>query len=290
MAQLHAQKEITDSLHIYHSIEEALSEPEKVQTLEVIHLQDGDRLELLRKFPNLTSLSLIDFQSAEAPESISKLKGLKELKFINDDFRTLPDSYENLVNLEHLEFVYDTHLNLQNAMRLAGKLPALKELRIEGLPGLVISDQIEFPAHLRILSLRNNHLNHLPLGIVNLKDLEILDVGNNEFLDLPEFVADLPKLNTIYLDQQPFLKFDSTIDVLRKNPSLMEVHLEGNHLTREAIKPLGMDARFSMLLDEDHKAKSLMYSPHINDNLPPMPHEFHAPENASFKIPLKRKK
>jgi Leucine-rich repeat (LRR) protein len=283
-----AQETSSDSLHIYRSIEEGLQAPENVRTLEITHLQDTDSLALLSQFPNLTSLSLIDYQFADAPEPIATLTGLKELKFINDDFYTLPESYKDLVNLEHVEFVYDTHLNVESALDFASSLPALKELRIEGLPGFTISDQIVFPNQLRILSLRNNHLNTLPIGIVELQHLEILDIGDNELLELPASISNLSHLNTIYLDQQPFLSFDTTLGLLQKIPELSIVHLEGNHLTRATIDSLRHDALFKIFIDEDHNATSLMYTPHINMNLPPMPKTTYTPENAGFKVGINR--
>jgi Leucine-rich repeat (LRR) protein len=287
---LAAQITQSDSVHVYHSIGEALAEPEKVEVLEVLNISDADSLELLTRFVNLKSLSLIDYHGTTAPVSIAKLTGLRELRFIKNDFYFVPDAYKNLVNLERVEFIYDTHLNLQSAFNFISNLPTLTELRIEGLSEPVFPDLIVFPKHLKILSLRNNHLNALPQGLAELKELELLDVGNNELLELPSFLSELNGLNTIYLDQQPYLRFDQTFEILKKIPSLSEVHLEGNHLSRETIEIYTREVVFKVFLDEDHAALTRVYQPHINLKLPPMSQMGYTNQSGKFQIPINRTK
>ncbi len=274
----------TDSIKIYHSIKEGLVEPSKVVFLDLSHPDDLDSLELLNAFPNLKSLTLIDYHAGVAPESISKLTQLEELRFVNDDFYTIPAAYQNLIHLKKVEFIYDTHLNLQSTFQFVNALPALEELRIEGLSEPVFPEQIQFPAQLKILSLRNNHLNALPAGIASINSLEILDIGDNELMELPNFIKSMPNLNTIYLDQQPFLRFDYTFNLLKELPVLAVVHLEGNHLSREMVESFSREAIFKVFLDEDHFAQTKLYRPHINMNLPPM---LGSPPS-TFQIPLNR--
>lgn len=276
----------TDEKKIFHSIAEGLEEPENVEYLEVINLTDKDSLELLNRFPHLLSLSLIDYHYSTAPEAISNISSLKELKLINDDFYTIPKSYANLTNLKRLEFIYDTHLNIQSAMNLANTLPALTELKIEGLMGPTFPDNIPFPSQLKFLSLRNNHLNQLPVTIKGIANLEILDVGNNELLEIPEFLSNLTKLNTIYLDQQPFLHIDYTFNILQKVPNLKFVHLEGNHLEWEKIQPYQDQSLFKIFIDNDFTQRSILYNRSLDMNLPKMPKFSDDPDAASFKIPI----
>lgn len=280
----HARSQEQDSIKIYRSIGEGLLEPNKVEYIEIVNLTDLDSLDLLLGFPNLKGLSLIDYHFGTAPESLSKLTELRELRFINDDFYTIPASYKNLVNVKKVEFIYDTHLNLQSTFEFLSALPALEELRIEGLSEPVFPEQILFPTQLKILSLRNNHLNALPEGIATLKNLEILDIGNNEFMELPSFIKLMPNLSTIYLDQQPFLRFDYTFNLLKELPALSEVHLEGNHLSREMVESFTQEVFFKVFLDEDHFARTKLYAPHINMNLPPM----QGSPATTFKIPINR--
>ncbi len=278
----HARSQETDSIKIYRSIGEGLQEPTQVEYIEVVNLNDLDSLDLLTKFPNLKGLSLIGYHFGTAPEALSQLTQLRELRFINDDFYTIPSSYQKLINLEKVEFIYDTHLNLQSTFDFLSALPALVELRIEGLYEPFFSDQILFPAQLKILSLRNNHLNTLPLGIAAIQSLEILDIGNNEFMELPSFIKSMPNLSTIYIDQQPFLRFDYIFSFLKELPALSDVHLEGNHLSREMVESLTRESLFKVFLDEDHFARTNHYTPHININLPPMV----GSPTSTFKIPI----
>lgn len=288
-ANVYSQDINTTQLKVYHSIQEGLKEPNKVKKLEIINLQDTDSLVLLTKFPNLESLSLIDHHETLAPEEIASITGLKELKFINDDYYLIPESYKELVNLEKLELIHDTHLNIQSTFSFIEALPELKELRIEGLYGPVLSEQLKFPSQLQILSLRNNALNALPKGISTLTNLKILDIGHNEFLELPAFIVNLEKLHTLYLDHSPFLHYESTFKLLKKLPALNNAHLEGNQLTQSFIQKQMQDAVFKVFIDEDNSFDSENYTPHINMFLPPMPSKSYTPKTASYKIPLTKK-
>jgi hypothetical protein len=237
-------------------------------------------------FPKLHSLSLIDYHFATAPEVISNISSLRELKFINDDFYFVPNSYSKLKNLQRLEFIHDTHLNVQSALTLANKLPALSELKIEGLTGPVFPENILFPSQLKFLSLRNNQLNHLPNSIKAIKNLQVLDVGNNELLEIPDFLARLNKLTTIYLDHQPYLRLDHTFSVLQKLPQLKFVHLEGNHLEWTNIQPFEEQSLFKIFLGDDIQNETSAYNQDVKLNLPDMPKYSNNPDHASFKIKL----
>ena len=272
------------NIKVYHSIEEGLKEPNKVEYLEIESISDEDSLKLLSQFPKLQSLSLIDFHSASAPEAIADLKGLKELRFINDDFSTIPASYEKLTNLKRLEFIYDTHLNVQDALHVINKIPSLVELTIEGLPGSQFSDELTFPSQLHFLSLRNNHLDHIPRGILNIFGLKVLDLGDNEFLELPFHLSDLTNLNTIYLDRLPFIHLDKAFPILNNMPKLKIVHLEGNHLDNEKIEGFRELSLFQLFLDED----LIMNQQKVNLDMPKVSKFSNDPNDASIKIPIKR--
>ena len=274
----------TEESKVFHSITEGLTAPEEVEFLEITNLQDVDSLGLLKLFPRLHSLSLIDYHFATAPEVIADISSLRELKFINDDFYIVPNSYAKLRNLQRLEFIHDTHLNVQSALTLANKLPALSELKIEGLTGPVFPENIVFPSQLKLLSLRNNQLNHLPNSIAAIKNLQILDVGNNELLEVPDFLIRLNKLNTIYLDHQPYLRLDHTFKVLQKIPRLKLVHFEGNNLKWEKIQPYLEKSLFKILLGDMNEDQSLVYKQELKLYLPDMPKFSNNPEHFSFKI------
>ncbi|MFT6246085.1 MAG: Leucine-rich repeat (LRR) protein [Salibacteraceae bacterium] len=271
-------------IKVYHSIEEGLKEPEKVEYLEIESISDEDSLRFLSQFPKLQSLSLIDLHSASAPEAIADLTGLRELRFINDDFSTIPASYAKLTNLKRLEFIYDTHLNLQEALKVINKIPSLIELRIEGLPGSNFSNELTFPSQLHLLSLRNNHLNHIPNGILVLSELETLDLGDNEFFDLPYQLSNLTNLNTIYLDRLPLIQIDRIFPILNNVPKLQIVHLEGNHLNKEKIDGFRELSLFQIFLDEN----LIMNQQKVYLDLPEISRYSNDPKDASIKIPINR--
>lgn len=286
---LSQEKDKNGSATIYHSIQEALKEPDKVEYLEIKNLNDADSLLLLQKFPLLKSLSLIDYHGTEAPEPIAALTGLKEIRFINDDFNQIPTSYANLTSLERVWFIYDTHLNFESALNFANALPKLVELRIEGLPFLNPPAETPFPTQLEVLSLRNNHLTQLPQGISAIKNLRVLDIGNNELSELPNYLSALPQLTTIYLDRQPFLQFETTFSLLKESKTLAEVYMQGNHLDPLTVRQYAGEPLFKVLLDQEEMQSVLLYTPDINMNLPKVTGPMYTPQTASYKIPINRK-
>ena len=267
---------------VYHSLFEGLKTPEKVFHLDLDGAYENDSLILLKRFPNLVTLTLRNHPGPNLPSSISNVVWLKRLRLINDDFYEFPIEFTDLEKLEAIELIHDTHLELKSTFFLLNRLPQLRELRIEGLSGQAFADYIEFPEHLQVLSLRNNHLNSVPLGIKNLKELRLLDLGSNEFLEIPNYLVEMNTLDVLFLDHQPYLHFDHAFEILTEMKFLHELHLEGNYIDKDVI-----DNRFNFDLNEVFLGNQLKigfsnYKPNLF--LPAFPKHSNQIDKASFKI------
>ena len=223
-----SQKAAGDTLSqvIYNSLQSALQNPDNVYSLQIDGITNPDSLEMLGEFPNLKSLQLKGIKGSVAPNAISQLTQLQELRFINDEFDSIPQSFKRLTNLKRIDLVSDSNLNLESTFRVLNQLPSLTELRIEGFDNASLNDKLVFPAHIQILSIRNNHLDRLPLGVTKLNQLELLDIGENDFQLLPMELIQLSNLKTLYLDHESNLFFEQTFDLLHSFPKLEILHID----------------------------------------------------------------
>ena len=82
--------------------------------------------------------------------------------------------------------------------------------------------------NVKILSLKNNNLDHLPPDIGRLRKLEKLHLTNNRLQNgsIPYTLAFCHQLNELYLDDN---LLDALPSVLLRIPSLVTVHRHGNH-------------------------------------------------------------
>lgn len=86
--------------------------------------------------------------------------------------------------------------------------------------------------NLQSLILRNDHLTKLPLGISELKNLKMLDVGANLIDVLPEDFLNLIKLEELFLDEDINLKLKEDIEILGRMPNLKSLHLNNNGMQK----------------------------------------------------------
>jgi Leucine-rich repeat (LRR) protein len=85
--------------------------------------------------------------------------------------------------------------------------------------------------NMEFLSLKNDHLEQLPMEILELEKLKVLDLSGNDFSELPEDFKRLKNLEELYLNDEKKLNVKQTIDVLSEMPNLKSLHLENDHIT-----------------------------------------------------------
>jgi Leucine-rich repeat (LRR) protein len=268
----------------FYSIKSAIEQPNDVRTLVLDGLYQDDSLTFLKRLPNLETLTIKNNPSHNLPSAITEISWLRRLKLINSDFFRFPHEVANLSNLEAIELVHDSHIELKSTLFLLDRLPNLKELRIEGLSYESVSDNIHFPPKIKILSLRDNQLNKVPAGVKDLAHLEILDLGENELFEIPPFIAELKELKVIYLDHEPFLHLDQSMQVCAKSKSLKEIHMEGNQRDSLTTQTTSLQPNIQVHFKEKMLMSNPQYAPNLQ--LPAVPRHSSRMEDASYKIKL----
>jgi len=84
--------------------------------------------------------------------------------------------------------------------------------------------------NLEYLSLKNDHLKEIPVGIGNLSKLKVLDLSNNDFKVLPQSFSRLENLIEIYLNDEKKMDINQSLSVIKDLPNLKIIHLENDNL------------------------------------------------------------
>lgn len=137
--------------------------------------------------------------------------------FVNDVTAQIRDSTELNKEFSSLEKALK---NPKKVYRLN-----LSEQKLE-LPDTVWS---KF-SNLQYLSLKNDHLEQIPLGITYLKNLKVLDLSGNDFQMLPSSFSNLTNLQELYLNDEKKFRFDKNISILSTLPNLKSLHIENDGL------------------------------------------------------------
>ena len=85
--------------------------------------------------------------------------------------------------------------------------------------------------NLEYLTIKNDHLKEIPLGITNLKSLKIIDLSGNDFTELPKEFTNLVNLEEIYLNEEKNINLPKSLSLLSKLPKLKTLHLENDDLS-----------------------------------------------------------
>ncbi len=84
--------------------------------------------------------------------------------------------------------------------------------------------------NLEYLSLKNDHLTNLPVGLGNLKKLKVLDLSGNDFKILPQSFSSLENLTELFLNDEKKMDIDKGLLVIENLPNLKILHLENDNL------------------------------------------------------------
>jgi len=134
---------------------------------------------ILRDQPYEVNLSNGGLQSF--PLELLSLKGITHLNLSKNNIIELPESIFELRNLEYLNVSYNN----------------LIEIPEEPFSRL---------SKLRNLNIGNNNFIIFPNAICFLKNLEILDFENNQIIEIPRRLAKLPKLKSLFLNNNRIQK------------------------------------------------------------------------------------
>jgi Leucine-rich repeat (LRR) protein len=142
---------------------------EHVSLLEIIGDGTNQQVDgLLRCFPNLASLTLERHTLRDIPATVFGLRRLRYLKLAENHIRLTRESKEQLSRLIHLEYLdlSDNPLIFIPDMRNLGRLVSIY--------------------------LHNCGLTHVPEGVFSLGRLRVLDLSDNEIVDVPSDLLEMP--------------------------------------------------------------------------------------------------
>lgn len=164
--------------------------------------------EAIKDKSKVLGLSLVRKDLQEFPKEVQGMKSIKYIDFINNSLVVIPDFIGELKELEEIYLFKN---------KIEATPPSLSKI-----------------AKLRNLVISNNNLNSFP-SIVNLKNLELLDLSNNNIEKIPTEIITLTKLQFLYLDNNNIANIP---DELYQLPNLKKVYIQGNPLTEKDIATL----------------------------------------------------
>ncbi|MFN8316114.1 MAG: hypothetical protein U0T32_06685 [Chitinophagales bacterium] len=231
----------------------------------------GFRMNLLTSLPssfsNLTHLKRLDLSSNQLNILPSGMENLIYLEYLDLKQNQLPDFPTSLTKCKSLRYLNLNGNNLISIPETVGDLSVLEELRLDNnffnrfdKKIKLIPESIGKLSKLKVLTLRDNVIEHLPSSIGNLKNLELLDLRDNLLSDLPESICSLTKLtyldlktnelaslprcfekmNTLTdlnLSMNPSLKSDYYMTAIQQFSNLKYIDLSYNNLTKEQLMP-----------------------------------------------------
>ncbi len=246
------------------NIYDLLSLVDKHSDLNILTLSNSE-LEILPNeicsLKKLRSLSIKNCPKIKfLPICFSKLKEIKTLKFIACKHNRLPKNIELIssltnLNLSNQKYNSKTDWNLLkklgnlNSLVLSASLKSMK-----GCPPEEISDLKK----LQFLYLDQNNLNKLPFRFFELRELLLLDISNNNFIEFPEVLIFLPKLSYLIIDAKlantlpiEIFEIDSLKDLKIRATNLQKYPLASNlsNIFKIAHKYKFKHSFISMILD-----------------------------------------
>lgn len=167
---------------------------------------------------NVERLNLSNNLLNSIPSEISALKSLEEVEFVDNRIESIDEAFFTL-EVESVDFSSNSlnQLHLKGMNNLESitfdenpveKLsvtddfaPFLKEFSCDGCN---LSEFVIIPStYLEVLNYSSNYITQVPKEIQRYDNLSELDIDYNKIIDLPEFLANMTTLQTLYAKGNP---------------------------------------------------------------------------------------
>ncbi len=240
-----------------------------LQELQSLHFIgcSFDDFSALSRLPKLVDITFTS--CAKVPQNWEGLQHLERLQFRNSSLESLPELLYDLKNLRELVATIRTKTldprlsrlrNLQTLGLNSGQLESLPDDIFKGwgkLERLYLNSNqlLALPASvsqlrtLKEIGITNNALSALPTTWAS-KNLRELSIYGNKISHLPDWVADLPKLENLYAAENQLSALPAGLEQL---PALRRLSLDKNPLPlSQALKMLASDSLRAFSADALH--------------------------------------
>ena len=166
---------------VYYSLDKALKEPLKVNTL---FIRDSKLTSLPAEIGGLKNLKVLYIKYPEnlktLPEEIGQCKSLTHIDIQLTGLETLPESFGKLTKLVELKLINNEIKSLPKSI---GRLRSLWSLYLNGNNLSSLPEEICDLTRLEKLSLANNNIKRLPRNLNRMSKKTILSLDNNPVTD-----------------------------------------------------------------------------------------------------------
>lgn len=193
---------------------------------------------------NLTNLEYLDLKQNQLPDfpvSLTKCKSLRYLNLNGNNLISIPESVGDLTALEELRLDNNFFNRFDKKIKLIpesiGKLTKLKVLTLRDNVIEHLPSSIGGLINLELLDLRDNLLSELPESICALGKLTYLDLKTNELTSLPRCFEKMKTLTDLNLSMNPSLKSDYYLTAVQQLSNLKYLDVSYNNLTKDQLTP-----------------------------------------------------
>ncbi|GAB3954541.1 hypothetical protein GCM10028805_40160 [Spirosoma harenae] len=161
-------------------------------------------------------------------EVLAKLPAIKELTFTTE--QAVPENIGQLSALKSLNLT--GFISPQILPESIGQLKNLTELRLMSESDVILPESFADLANLEELTIRAKSW-QLPSKFYQLSRLQLLDFSNCRFTHVPEEMAGMTQVKTIYFDSPEERDYSQIVSVLAQMPNLKELELSVNPIPKE---------------------------------------------------------
>lgn len=168
----------------------------------------------LHRYPNLTCLEFVGLEAPSIPEEVRFPDQISDWQwYACDRIGTIrnPQFYRSV----KMVMVTGSPADLPEFLRDLKQAPALESLTLNGLGGGKLPDEIFELKQLRILDLGNNDLTAIPETLSSLENLEYVYLHDNQLRKLPGALKRLPRLKYVLHADNPIVLSDEDRKFIR---------------------------------------------------------------------------
>lgn len=174
------------------------------------HGKEADWNKILEINPQ--ELILEGFDLLSIPFEIFEIENLQKLTFQRTNIGNIRGPWKKLTKLEHLKITQSKILMVHADLFDANGLQSLEISNNDNYGPDYIPDEIQNLKNLEILILHGNRIHKISSKISNLQNLKYLDVSNNVFKELNEYITQIPSLTYLLMAGNRISKISPEVD------------------------------------------------------------------------------